>query len=506
MGAVFAEAPAASMPARRRVRGGGREGPGAVALPWGACIPITGAGQVRDTEIMEQAASLADLSMWIMGGAVLLLLMCSGFFSGSETALTAASRGKLHTMADEGSAGAKRALVLTEDNERLIGGILLGNNLANITATSIATVFFTRLLGESGVAAATLAMTALVVIFAEVLPKTYAITNSERASALVAPVVGMVIRVLSPVVVMVSWLVRLVLRVFGVVVEPGRHVLSIRDEILGTLQLGHSEGVVEKEDRDRLIGALDLGDRTVEEIMRHRSSIEMIDADAPPRDIVAQAINSPHTRLPIYRDDPENIVGVMHAKDLLRAVQGAAAGQDASAEEAAVALPEDTAIDVMRIARKPYFVPETTTLDDQMRQFLRRHTHFALVVDEYGDLQGLITLEDILEEIVGEITDEFDAGGTDMIRRLPDGKFLVDGAMTIRDLNRARDWALPDDAANTVAGLVIHEAQMIPVVGQVFVFHGFRFEIAERTNNRITALRISPTTGARGGALASMQS
>jgi len=449
---------------------------------------------MTDTSIFDTSIFL-DIAFWATAASILLLLMCSAFFSGSETALTAASRGKLSRKAEDGSRAAAIALKLTEDSERLIGSILLGNNLVNILATSLATALFTRAMGESGVALATLVMTALVLIFSEVLPKTYAISNAEKAAAFAAPVIAVCVRIMAPPVTVVRWIVRGVLGLFGVVVDPERHVLSIREEIVGTLQLGHSEGVVEKEDRDRLLGALDLGERTVEEIMRHRSHIEMIDAAADPGDILAQALQSPHTRLPVWREDPENIVGVVHAKDLLRAIHGEAEGNNGTE------LPAD--FDIMKVARKPYFVPETTTLDDQMRQFLRRHTHFALVVDEYGDLQGLITLEDILEEIVGEITDEFDPDGRTMIRRAPDGKFIVDGAMTIRDLNRARDWTLPDDAANTVAGLVIHEAQMIPTVGQVFVFHGFRFEILAREHNRVTQIKISPATSGAGSTAAS---
>lgn len=432
---------------------------------------------------MTETATSLDVGFWIMAGAILILLMFSAFFSGSETALTAASRGKLRSMADAGSRGAAVALKLTENSERLIGGILLGNNLANILSTSLATALFTKLLGDSGVAAATLVMTALVLIFAEVLPKTYAITNSESAAAATAPVIRVVILLLSPVVEIVRFIVRGVLRLFGVRIDPDRNILSIREEIVGALQLGHSEGVVEKEDRDRLLGALDLGDRTVEEIMRHRSNIEMIDAASTPAEVLKQALTSPHTRLPVFRGHPENIIGVIHAKDLLRGVH------EAMADPAKGGLEE---FDFLSVARKPYFVPETTTLDDQLRQFLKRHTHFALVVDEYGDLQGLITLEDIIEEIIGEIADEFDTDEDDTIERSPDGKFIVDGAMTIRDLNRAHDWNLPDTEANTVAGLVIHEAQMIPVPGQVFVFHGFRFEIAARENNRITQIKMSP--------------
>ncbi|QDY69004.1 HlyC/CorC family transporter [Qingshengfaniella alkalisoli] len=434
---------------------------------------------------MEESSALLDVTFWVSAGAILLLLFCSAFFSGSETALTAASRGKLRSQADSGSAGAAKALELTDDSERLIGGILLGNNMANILSTALATALFTRTFGDSGVAVATLVMTVLVLVFAEVLPKTYSISAPERAASLSAPVVAPVITVLSPLVGAVRFFVRGILSVFGVKIAPGSNILAVREEIVGALQLGHSEGVVQKEDRDRLLGALDLGDRTVEEIMRHRSSIEMIDADAAPEEILAQALDSPHTRLPVFRDHPENIIAVVHAKDLLRGVHEYMSNDETRGEGL-------KGFNVLKVSRKPYFVPETTTLDDQMRQFLRRRTHFALVVDEYGDLQGLITLEDILEEIVGEITDEFDTGEEDGIERAADGHFLVDGAMTIRDLNRAKDWNLPDAEANTVAGLVIHEAQMIPTVGQVFNFHGFRFEVVAREHNRLTQLKITP--------------
>jgi len=426
-----------------------------------------------------------DAYFWITAGAILALLVMSGFFSGSETALTAASRGKLRTSADKGSKGAEQALKLTEDSERLIGSVLLGNNLVNILATSLATALFTRAFGESGVALATLVMTLLVLVFAEVLPKTYAITNAETAASTVARPISVVVLLFAPVVGAVRWFVRGVLRLFGVKTDPDSNILAVREEIAGALQLGHSEGVVQKEDRDRILGALDLGDRTVEEIMLHRSGIEMIDAGAPPEEILAQCLQSAHTRLPVFRSEPENIVGIIHAKDLLRAMHRLMENGGLSADAL-------KGFDVMDIAMTPYFVPETTTLDDQMRQFLRRHTHFALVVDEYGALQGLITLEDILEEIVGEITDEFDVDTDNGVARTEDGNYLVDGTMTIRDLNRAHDWNLPDEEANTVAGLVIHEAQMIPTEGQVFSFHGFRFEVARKEQNRIGQLKIRP--------------
>ncbi len=432
-----------------------------------------------------ETTTVLDGAFWLTAGAILALLMLSAFFSGSETALTAASRGKLRAQADKGNRGAEMALEVTEDGEKLIGAILLGNNVANILSAALATALFSKIFGANGVAVATLVMTALVLVFAEVLPKTYAITAPESAASRVARPIRVLILVLSPIVTLVRWIVRGLLMLFGVKTDPDSHILSFRDEIIGALALGHSEGMVHKEDRDRLLGALDLSDRTVEEIMRHRSQIEMLDGEAEPDRILSAVLASPHTRLPVYRGERENIVGVIHAKDLLRAVEKTVRGEDGN-------LASVRDLDIMSVAKPAYFVPETTPLDEQMREFLKRRTHFALVVDEYGDLRGLITLEDIIEEIVGEITDEFDIDAEHPLKRTEAGDCVVDGAMTIRDLNRATDWSLPDLEANTIAGLVIHEAQMIPAEGQVFSFHGFRFEVLARKENRITRLKIRP--------------
>ncbi|MFO1210646.1 MAG: HlyC/CorC family transporter [Amaricoccus sp.] len=421
------------------------------------------------------------LALWGSAIGIVALLVLSALFSGSETALTTARRGRLNGMADHGRPGAAEALKLTEDKERLIGALLLGNNLANILSASLATSLFTILFGAGAVALATLVMTALVLIFAEVLPKTYAITNPEAFSVRVAPLIRVLVVAFTPVVTAVRAFVRLVLRLFGVDVDPKANFLAAQQEIAGTITLHASEGTVEKADRDRLLGALDLGQRQVEEVMMHRRDIEMIDAEAPPEEILEQAINSPHTRIPIFRGEPENIVGVIHAKDLSRAVHRFAREHRGQALDG---------FDIMDVAMEPYFVPESTPLDEQMREFLRRRAHFALVVDEYGALQGLITLEDILEEIVGDIADEHDVETPTGIEPQPDGSVEVEGGVTIRDLNRACDWNLPDEEANTIAGLVIHEAQAIPAEGQVFSFHGFGFEVLGRDGNRLTRLRV----------------
>ena len=424
-----------------------------------------------------------DTSSWLTILAIFVLLGISAFFSGSETALTAASRGKLHSMADKGSRGAKRALALTEDTERLIGAVLLGNNLVNILAAALATSLFTRLFGDSGVALATLVMTLLVLIFAEVLPKTYAITNSEGAASFVSAPIRALVIIFAPIVATVRITVRAILRLFGAKMTNLDEDDAAQQEIAGAIALSHSEGNFEKDDRDRLLGALDLKDREVEEIMLHRSDIEIIDAAASPQDIVTQSLASRYTRLPIFKDEPENIIGIIHTKDLLREVDELVRGEDGGPDAI-------DRLNITDIAREAYFVPETTPLDDQMREFLRRKAHFALVVDEYGDLQGLITLEDILEEIVGEITDEHDEDAEILDGKDTSGNFKIDGSATIRDVNRMHEWNLPDDEANTIAGLVIHEAQMIPKIGQVFSFHGFRFEIAGRDQNRITKLKV----------------
>ncbi len=435
---------------------------------------------------MENAAHHVvglDWDFWLTLTAIVVLLVISAFFSGSETALTAASRGKLHAMADKGSPGAKRALRLTEDNERLIGAVLLGNNLVNILAASLATSLMMRIFGESGVALATVVMTLLVLVFAEVLPKTYAILRSEQAAQMVSLPVSIVVKLLAPFVLTVQVVVRGILRMAGIRETTEDEAQAAQDEIAGAIALGHIEGNFERDHRDRLLGALDLRDREVEEIMLHRSDIEMVDADASPQEIVDQILASSHTRLPVFQGNPENIVGVIHAKNLLRAV-------NKQVRHSQGGLQNLDDFKVLDVTNEPYFVPETTSLEDQMHEFLRRRTHFALVVDEYGDLQGLITLEDIIEEIIGEITDEHDEDSAKV--PVPDehGNYLIDGGMTIRDLNRALDWHLPDEEANTIAGLVIHEAQMIPDVGQVFTFHGFRFDIAERDMNKITKIRI----------------
>ncbi|SLN32645.1 HlyC/CorC family transporter [Oceanibacterium hippocampi] len=407
--------------------------------------------------------------------AIVILLLLSAFFSGSETALTAASRARLHMLEQQGDGRAQIVNQLRERKERLIGGILLGNNLVNILASAIATNLLVTLFGAAGVAYATVAMTLLVLVFAEVLPKTYALRHPIRTARTVAPVIRPVITVLSPLVHGVDVVVSGTLQMLGA--RAASVAQGGADELRGVIALQSHEGGVAKEERYMLNSILGLDEIDLSEIMVHRKHIMMVDASLPTREIVRQVLDSPFTRIPLWRDEPENIVGILHAKNLLRALSDPDVEIDS--------------LDVVAIAAAPWFVPETTTLREQLNAFLERHSHFAFVVDEYGALMGLVTLEDILEEIVGEISDEHDIAATEY-QRQPDGSYIVVGTTAIRDLNRALDWKLPDDEATTVAGLVIHEAQIIPVVGQIFSFYGFRFEILKRQRNQITSLRVTP--------------
>lgn len=412
---------------------------------------------------------------WAFAGIVILLLL-SAFFSGSETALTATSKARMLALEKDKNRAAARVSLLIEDRESLIGAILLGNNLVNILASSIAAAVFLVMFGEAGVPIATLVMTALVLVFSEVMPKTYALSNPDRMAMAVSLPIRIVVMVFGPIVAGVQVVVRGTLRLIGANVTGP--VLSAHEEIRGQIDMHVQEGSVVKHDRDMLGGVLDLRELTVDDVMVHRKNLVMLDIEQPAAQLVEAALTSPHTRLPLWQDEPENIVGVLHVRDLARALHGA--GGDASK------------IDINALKREPWFVPETTELIDQLNAFRSKREHFALVVDEYGALMGVVTLEDILEEIVGEIEDEHDVAPPEGFRPAEDGSLVVDGAVGIREINRALDWALPDEEAVTIAGLVIHEAQTIPEPGQRFRFHNVQFDILERRRNQITKVKLTP--------------
>jgi Mg2+/Co2+ transporter CorB len=421
-----------------------------------------------------------SVDLWLAALIVILCLILSAFFSAGETAFTGASRARMLALEKAGDARARIVNRLLEIRERFIGAVLIGNNIVNIGASAFTTSVLVAVLGDEGVIYATIVMSLLVIIFAEVLPKTLAITSPDAVSVRLARPISWAVAVLGPLALAIERLVKAMLLPFGIRIGENEPILSASEELRGQVDLLHKEGGVVKDERDMLGGLLDLADLTVSEVMVHRTKMRTINADLSSEEIVREVLSSPYTRLPLYRGSQENIVGVLHAKDLLRALD--AVGGDASK------------LRVEAIALETWFVPDTTSLRDQLKAFLAKKTHFALVVDEYGEVMGLVTLEDILEEIVGDIKDEHDLS-VQGVRPQPDGSVNVDGSVPIRDLNRAMDWDLPDDEATTIAGLVIHEARTIPDAGQVFTFHGFRFQVLRKSRNRITALRITPLAG-----------
>ena len=413
---------------------------------------------------------------WMAFAIVLVCLVFSAFFSASETALTAASKASINALNNQGDTNAGIVMRLLQARERLIGSILIGNNIVNIGASAFMTSVLVEIFGAGGVLYATIIMSTLVIIFAEVLPKSIAISTPDRFALGVAKPISFFVSFFGPITYAVNLIVRLTLKPFGVYIGENQAVLSAHEEIRSTVDILHKEGSVERSDRDMLGGLLVLKELIVSDVMVHRTKMHMIDIELPAPEIVREVLASPYTRIPLWRGEPENIVGVLHSKDLLRALS-AVGGRASDLTFADIAL-------------EAWFVPDTTALQEQLQAFLRRKTHFALVVDEYGEVEGLITLEDIIEEIVGDIHDEHDVS-IPGLRQNQDGSITIDGAVPIRDLNRAMDWELPDEEATTVAGLVIHEAMAIPDVGQVFTFHGCRFEVLRKTRNRLTSLRLT---------------
>jgi Mg2+/Co2+ transporter CorB len=417
------------------------------------------------------------VDVWLAIATILLCVALSAFFSASETALTTASRARMHALEKNGDRRAALVNRLLASRARLIGTTLLGNTLVNIGASAVTTSILVALAGERGALYATGLMTVLLLVFAEVMPKTVAINYPDRTSLLVARVISFFVAIFGPVLIGVEALVRGFLKLVGIDTSGRQSILSGHEELKSAVDLLHREGGVGRSDRDMFGGLLDLRDLEVSDVMVHRTKMLALNADLPSQDLIGEVVAAPYSRLPLWRGQPENIVGVLHAKDLLRALD--AAGREVKDFK------------VERIAIEPWFVPETTPVRDQLQAFLKRKTHFALVVDEYGMVMGLVTLEDILEEIVGDIADEHDLI-VQGVRLMSDGSVIVEGSVPIRDLNRAMAWDLPDEEATTIAGLVINEARAIPESGQVFSFHDFRFEVLRKTRNRITSLKIMP--------------
>jgi Mg2+/Co2+ transporter CorB len=408
--------------------------------------------------------------------AIAALLLMLGFFAGAETALTVASKPLMHQLEREGDRRAGLVNRLHDRKERLLGSILLGNTLVHILASALATSLAIGLFGEAGVVYATVAMTVIVLVFCEILPKTFAIQHANKAALVIARPMRLFVSLAGPAIHAIHVFVDGLLRLIGARAVRETDIEAAMMELKGAIEVHTTQHEV-REERRMLRSILELGDVEVGEVMTHRRKAFTIDAGQSPAEIVEQILKSPYTRIPLWRGQPDDIIGVVHAKDVLRAIRALGGNVDA--------------LDVAGLAGTPWFIPDSTTLLEQLQAFRQRREHFALVVDEYGALMGVVTLEDIIEEIVGDITDEHDVAVAG-VHPQEDGDYVVDGGVTIRDLNRQFEWRLPDGQASTIAGLLLHESRQIPNVGQVFRFHGFRFEVLRKTRNQIVSVRVSP--------------
>lgn len=406
---------------------------------------------------------------------VILLIVMSGFFSASETALTAASRAKMHILEKEGNKKAKLVNYLRGNSEVLLGTILLGNTLINSLCSSLITSVMTPVFGEAGIFYATILITILLLSFSEILPKSYAINHPDKFALFVSPFISFMTKILSPFVIAIQFVTDGILKIFGVTLG-GKIGYALGDEELrGAIDLHHDPEFGTKGKRAMLRSILDLRDVDLEDIMIHRKNVEMVDIDSPVVEIIERILSCPYTRIPLWQNDPDNIIGVLHAKNLLRSLRQK----------------KDKDIDILSLAQKPWFVPETTSLYEQLTAFRERHEHFAVIVDEYGTFMGIVTLEDILEEIVGDITDEYDVRVSG-IKQDEDGAYFIEGKVTLRDLNRELGWDLPVEEASTIAGLLLHESRDIPDVGRVLEFYNFRFEIIRKQKNQIVLIKVTP--------------
>ncbi|HEY4203552.1 MAG TPA: CNNM domain-containing protein [Xanthobacteraceae bacterium] len=419
-----------------------------------------------------------------------LLLAANAFYVAAEFALVKSRGFRVKAMVEQQRFGARLLRDIMNNIEAYLACCQLGITMASLglgwvgeptVAALLSPLLLPLGMSESALhftsfLAGFLVFSSLHIVIGEQVPKTLAIRRPEPVSQWIVFPLHVSYIIFYP----LNWLLnnasRAILGAFGVQ-ESSQHEVLTGAELEGLVGESAEYGKIESGEAEYLQNVFRFGDLTVSDVMVHRTAMVMINADLPPEELVREVLASEYTRIPLWRDKPENIIGVLHAKDLLRAIR-ASDGETSKIDASAIALP-------------PWFVPEMRSVSEQLKAFRRRKTHFALVVDEYGEVEGMVTLEDILEEIVGDISDEHDDAVAG-VRVQPDGSVVIDGSVPIRDLNRAMDWHLPDEEATTVAGLVIHEARSIPERGQSFTFHGFRFRVLRRERNRITALRIGP--------------
>ena len=413
--------------------------------------------------------------------SVIILIIClllSMFFSGTETAVTASSEALMHEMEKKGNKNAKAVKKLKNNPDRFLSMILFGNNVVNIAATAITTSLCIAFFGDKwGVFLSTFVVSFVVLIFCEIFPKTVAIYNPNTIALFVSPFLSFLTVILSPMLMFFNAVVKNVMKIFGLL-KHEKFGGGEKTELRGAIEMHQSPEI--KNETNMLKSVLDLSEVSVGDVMTYRNKIVSLDVSLPTEELIEQVLTCPYTRVPLWKDRKTNIVGILHTKLLLRALHSHKG--------------ERKKFDIMSAVTQPWFVLETTSLLDQLQAYRRRHEHFAIVVDEYGVVQGIVTLEDILEEIVGDIMDETDHPSENQTTFICDtnGNVAVDGATSIRDLNRHFGWDLPDEEASTIAGLLLYESERIPHKGASYSFHGFGFKVLDKKGNRITNILITP--------------
>ncbi|MDM8335281.1 HlyC/CorC family transporter [Wolbachia pipientis] len=405
---------------------------------------------------------------------IFVLLVLSFLFSGAEIGLTSISRSQVNKLKLDGNKRAKVIDHLLNKKELTIGTMLLSNTIINITCSALFTAIFINFFGSEGIFLSTIIMTFCILLFCEVLPKTYAMQNPEKFTSFSAYFVLFFVKIFSPLTLGIQFIVNLILKLCGL--HKNREVISAADAMRNMITLHRSEGTMLQQDLDMLSSILDLAETEISEIMTHRRNLFSLDIDRNKEELIRGILTSSHSRVPLWQKEPDNIIGVIHVKNLINALRE----KDNRIEE----------VDIAQVMSKPWFIPESTPLSVQLHNFRRNRKHLAFVVDEYGTLQGIVTLEDILEEIVGEISDEHDLITENFIKKISDNVYRIEGKSTIRDINRQLHWDLPDEEATTLAGMVVNEIERIPDEGEEFSMYGFHFKILKKDKNVITVIEV----------------
>lgn len=421
-----------------------------------------------------------DFSLSVLIGSIIGLVFLSAFFSGSETSLTSASKARMHILARSGKRNAGIFEKIFKDKEQLICTILFANNLVNVLASAMATKILIEITEADGIFYATIIMTLMILIFGELIPKTLALSNADKFALKIAPVIRVIILLLFPLTKILNFFVGFILKLVGVDYKDSNKEETLEqseEELRGAIDL-HGKDSIGKEEKQMLKSILDLDEITVGSIMVSRNDIFSFSSDVSYSELLSKLKQSPHSRIPVWKNNPENIVGVLHVRKLIGEKQN-----------------DPKKFDILSYCQKPWFIPESTKLDNQLIAFKKRKEHFSIVVDEYGEFLGIITLEDIIEEIVGDIDDELDdlklQKNINGIKETSKNNFIVNGTVNIRDFNKQTKTELPINNASTIAGLILYESRVIPKKGQVFSFFGLKFKILSKKNNQIRMLKIS---------------